>query len=240
MRPRSSGRGPPSTISVVIVEPSVQRRCGMPLGQRSCCPAASGAASSPTDVKPDAVDADHDRVRLAGVLVNRRLRGEPEHRDEEATVTHEHLALDAGRTGERAPLGPWERPDVERHRAASWACTGSSSSSSAKTSASASSAGARASSTATGRPSSRATVVKAASSSPQAVIHCGERRRIEVDVERVAVRRHPLCDVDPDRGDLPRRRRQPDAGEPVDPLRLDAELRKRSGSAPPRGRGSTA
>ena len=54
-----------------------------------------------------------------------------------------------------------------------------------------------------------------------------ERRRIEVDVERVAVRRHPLRDVDPDRRDLPRRRRQPDAREPVDPLRLDAELRQR-------------
>ena len=33
----------------------------------------------------------------------------------------------------------------------------------------------------------------------------GERRRVEVDVERVAVRRHPARDVDADRGDLPRR-----------------------------------
>ena len=40
-------------------------------------------------------------------------------------------------------------------------------------------------------PSSRATVVKAASSSPQAD-PLGERGRVEVDVERVAVGRHPL------------------------------------------------
>ena len=41
------------------------------------------------------------------------------------------------------------------------------------------------------------------------------------------MRRHPARDVDADRGDLPRRPRQPDAGEPVDPLALDPERRER-------------
>ena len=68
----------------------------------------------------------------------------------------------------------------------------------------------------------------------------GERRRVEVDVERVAVRRHPARDVDADRGDLARRPLEPDAGQPLDPRRLDAERRRACGSAPPRGRGSTA
>ena len=42
-------------------------------------------------------------------------------------------------------------------------------------------------------------------------------------MERVAVRRDPLSDVDADAGDLPRRRHQPDPGEPVDPLRFELE-----------------
>ena len=54
-----------------------------------------------------------------------------------------------------------------------------------------------------------------------------ERRRVEVDVERVAVRRHPVRDVDADRRDLPRRPRQPDAGQALDSLAFDAELRQR-------------
>jgi len=37
------------------------------------------------------------------------------------------------------------------------------------------------------------------------------------------VRRHPARDADADRGDLPWRRVEPDAGEPVDPLPLDAD-----------------
>ena len=50
-----------------------------------------------------------------------------------------------------------------------------------------------------------------------------ERRRVQVDVERVAVRRHPLRDVHADRGDLPRIRRSvdPDAGQSFDSRRLD-------------------
>ena len=42
------------------------------------------------------------------------------------------------------------------------------------------------------------------------------------------MRRHPARDVDADRGDLPRRPRQPDAGEPVDPLAREAERRDRA------------
>ena len=103
------------------------------------------------------------------------------------------------------------------------AAAGNGSSSSSKTRPSASTAAGRTSSTVSGRPSSRAIVVKAASSIPQAVIHSRERRGIEVDVERVAVRRDPLRDVDADRRDLARRRRQPDAREPLDPRRLEAE-----------------
>ena len=76
---------------------------------------------------------------------------------------------------------------------------------------------------------SRAIVVNAASSRPQAVIQLGERRRVEVDVERVAVRRHPARDVDADRADLPRRSVEPDAGQPVDPRALDAVARRACG-----------
>ncbi len=50
-----------------------------------------------------------------------------------------------------------------------------------------------------------------------------ERRRIEVDVQRVAVRRHPLGDVDADRGDLPRRAFDPDPREALDARCLDAD-----------------
>src|SRR4051812_20285617 len=41
----------------------------------------------------------------------------------------------------------------------------------------------------------------------------GEGRRVEVDVQRVAVRRHPLVDVDADARDLARRAVQPDTRE---------------------------
>ncbi len=54
-----------------------------------------------------------------------------------------------------------------------------------------------------------------------------ERRRIEADVQRVAVRRHPTGDVHADGGDLLRRRREPDAGEPVDALAFEPERRQR-------------
>src|SRR5581483_5504343 len=54
-----------------------------------------------------------------------------------------------------------------------------------------------------------------------------ERRRVEVDVQRVAVRRHPLVDVDADRRDLPRRRFEPYAGEALDPRRGDTERAER-------------
>ena len=54
-----------------------------------------------------------------------------------------------------------------------------------------------------------------------------ERRRVEVDVERVAVRRHPARDVDADRGDLARRPRQPDAGQALDPLAVERERAER-------------
>ena len=112
--------------------------------------------------------------------------------------------------------------------------------SSPNTSASAAAAAGRTSSTATGRPSSRAIVVNAASSRPQAVIQLGERRRVEVDVERVAVRRHPAGDVDADRRDLPRRRCEPDAGQPVDARARRFRARRACGSPPARGRGSSA
>src|SRR5262249_29621084 len=55
----------------------------------------------------------------------------------------------------------------------------------------------------------------------------GERGRIEIDVERIAVRRHPARDVDADRGDLPRRAGEPDPGEPVDALTGELERRDR-------------
>jgi hypothetical protein len=54
-----------------------------------------------------------------------------------------------------------------------------------------------------------------------------ERRRVEVDVERVAVRRHPLRDVNADRGDLARRRREPNARQPFDSRRVHAESTQR-------------
>ena len=44
----------------------------------------------------------------------------------------------------------------------------------------------------------------------------GERRRVEVDVQGIAVRRDPPRQVDADRRDLPRRAGQPDAGQAVD------------------------
>src|SRR3954447_1798878 len=53
-----------------------------------------------------------------------------------------------------------------------------------------------------------------------------ERRRVEVDVQCVAVRRHPLRDVDPDAGDLAGRL-HPDSGQAVDPRRCNAERRER-------------
>ena len=56
----------------------------------------------------------------------------------------------------------------------------------------------------------------------------GERRWIEVDVERVAVRRHPARDVDADRGDLARRPLEPDARQSFEPRRLDAERGERA------------
>ncbi len=68
----------------------------------------------------------------------------------------------------------------------------------------------------------------------------GERRRVEVDVQRVSVRRHPLREVDADRRDLARRRLEPDAGQPLDAGRADAERAPSCGSAPLRGRGSTS
>jgi hypothetical protein len=55
----------------------------------------------------------------------------------------------------------------------------------------------------------------------------GERRRVEVDVEGVAVRRDPPRQVDPDRRDLPRRRLEPDAGQPLDARCTDVERRHR-------------
>ncbi len=59
----------------------------------------------------------------------------------------------------------------------------------------------------------------------------GERRRVEVDVECVAVGRDPAGDVDADRRDLPWRTRQPEPGQSLErlasqPERLD-RLRQR-------------
>ena len=50
-----------------------------------------------------------------------------------------------------------------------------------------------------------------------------ERRRVEIDVERVAVRRDPARHVDADAGDLARWTRQPDAGQPLEACCLDAD-----------------
>ena len=85
---------------------------------------------------------------------------------------------------------------------------GSSSSSRSKTSAIAAAACGRTSSTVTAPPGlardrREHRVLETARRDP-----LRERRRIEVDVERVAVRRHPARDVDADRRDLPRRRRE--------------------------------
>src|ERR1700741_4701517 len=49
----------------------------------------------------------------------------------------------------------------------------------------------------------------------------GEGGRVEVDVEGVAMCRHPTGDVHADRRDLPRRVREPYAGQPLDALALD-------------------
>src|SRR4029079_14253318 len=51
----------------------------------------------------------------------------------------------------------------------------------------------------------------------------GERRRVEVDVQRVPVCRHPARDVHSDRGDLPWRPREPQSRESVDALACQAE-----------------
>ena len=58
----------------------------------------------------------------------------------------------------------------------------------------------------------------------------GEGRRVEVDVQRVAVRRHPLRDVDADRRNLSRQRPalDPDPGQAFDSRRLDPNGRERS------------
>ena len=88
-----------------------------------------------------------------------------------------------------------------------------------KTSSRAAAAYGRTSSTVSGRPSSRAIVVKDASSSPQAVIQLVNGAGIEVDVQRVAVCRHPARDVDADRADLPRRTFEPDTGQPLEASR---------------------
>ena len=99
--------------------------------------------------------------------------------------------------------------------------------------------GGRTSSTVTGRPArvprGERRVLEPAGRDP-----LRERRRVEVDVERVAVGRDPARDVDADRRDLARRPRQPDAGEAVDPLAGDADGAERRGSAPPPGRGRSA
>src|SRR4029078_1418316 len=54
-----------------------------------------------------------------------------------------------------------------------------------------------------------------------------ERRRIEIDVEGVAVRRHPARGMDADRRDLPRpeteRGRHPDARQPLVRRRFETE-----------------
>src|SRR5215210_2204142 len=54
-----------------------------------------------------------------------------------------------------------------------------------------------------------------------------ERGEIEVDVQGVPVRRHPLRDMDPDARDLARRRLDPDPGQAFDPRRVDPEWRER-------------
>src|SRR6476620_9964173 len=54
-----------------------------------------------------------------------------------------------------------------------------------------------------------------------------ERRGIEIDVERVAVRRDPFREVNADRGDLPGRTLQPNPCQPLDGRSLQRERAKR-------------
>ena len=118
------------------------------------------------------------------------------------------------RRRERIPAGARERADVDviapRARRG-WAAAkpapssaGSSSNSSPNTSATAATAAGRTSSTEIGRPSSRAIVVNCGVLEAARGDPLRERRGIEVDVERVAVRRHPARDVHADGRDLPR------------------------------------
>ena len=226
-----------------------------PVGERVDDPDADGlelwtvtAARSDASMRRRWSDGEPSRSRIADVVLlavrsrltvsQHRRRASP--RFDDGRCPHRARSTGETRAGRRvnarASASPRTRivgaePRAARARGCGqrpWPpSAGSSSSSSSKTSASASSAGAahlvdrdRPAELACDRRERR--VLEPARGDP-----LRERRGVEVDVERVAVRRHPLRDVDADRGDLPRRPRQPDAGEPVDSLALDAELRER-------------
>ena len=201
-----------------MVEPSVQSRCGTSFGQRTCWPSRERRhlVSHRGEALP--VEADDDRV-----VARRGARGSSRARRSAAA----RRSMSSSRTStrpttpttavdrERIPARSRERADVDGHRAASEAwidcgqrpapsSAGSSSSCSPKTSATASTAAGRTSSTASGplelaRHRRELRVLEPARGDP-----LRERRGIEVDVERVPVRRHPARDVDADRRDLPR------------------------------------
>ena len=106
-----------SIISVTIVAPSVQRRCGTSLGHRACSPARSGATSPATDVSPSPSRQTTMVSFGPGCSWIVPPGVEPEHRDEEVLLLDEHARLDAGASvvRQRRPFGSREGSDLDGH-----------------------------------------------------------------------------------------------------------------------------
>ena len=92
-------------MSVVMVESSVQSRCGTPFGHRDLLTFAEGDGLAGDRRETLALEADDDRVVLARVLVDRRVLGEAELRDEEVRLADERRARRRRRT-RRKEVGP--------------------------------------------------------------------------------------------------------------------------------------
>ena len=229
-----------SNMSVVIVRAfGPQVDAGSTCGQRTCCSSPNRyRPRAATDVKP----SPWMQVTIASLTPACSVI------DACAEKRSSAMKKPHSRTSTR-PTMPWSRREgipagrgiglgVDGHRAATFSCTGwaqrpapssagSSSNSRPKTSPSAAAAAGRTSSTVDraaelARHRRERRVLEPAGRDP-----VGERCRIEVDVERVAVRRHPARHVDADRGDLAGRR---------------SRATRRSGprSARPRSRGRRA
>ena len=184
-------------------------------------------------------DRPHDRrCRRRAVRGLRRRGARHRPKGDRLSRCRRRRSASASQSGRRRPSPPRPTP-ISRPRTASPTAAGSRSSRS-KTSSSAAAACGRTSSTETGRPSSPCDRREGGVLEPAGRDPLGERRGVEVDVQRVAVGRHPLRDVDADAGDLARRPFQPDSCQPLDPRRLDAEPPRSCGSTLPRDRGSSA